>query len=162
MNNTSYVDLIATAITAINTLQRMSADERVKFLRDNSPIPPNVSLGDGNHILTTKDGLQAIYDIGIKWRAENSDRKEKITLKRMSQISDEVFGDALANDELSNKNYEAISKILKDRFDKRLSAIQNIVVHSFPCLATYSQTLASANLISVASNFCLASIGLFT
>jgi len=138
VNEASFVDLIKTAVDAIETIKAMPEEERKAFLRASGPIPPNVSLGDGDRVWTTQEGLSAIYAFGRKWRAESTDRKHRISEDLITQFAEEAFGDAIAAGKLnSGTDPEAARIDLKQRLEARLVAIGRDVEHSFPCHVFY-------------------------
>ena len=85
-------------------------------------------------VFTTRQGLQAIHELGLRWRSESQHRKRRLSPARTRILAVEVFGEALEAGMLYNKHdLGKARKDLERRLDARLDAAAHQLFHYFPC-----------------------------
>jgi enamine deaminase RidA (YjgF/YER057c/UK114 family) len=132
MNDRTLDDLLEAALEPIMELQAKSEDEQAEWLKGLPWLPASIPLGDGRQIFTTEDGLKALHDFGLRWRAE-SDLKLAIGAQEAAQLAVNAFGELLAGVGLSDFEADiSLKKSLKDLLHKRLQALTGTLAHYFP------------------------------
>jgi hypothetical protein len=132
--NRKLDDIIDHAVTAVRDLQSKTADERRAWLKTLKSLPPNIPLGDGRFVLTTQSGIDALYEFGKRWRAEDPARREAIDEAEAAKLAVHVFGRILAGVDIAHyPDDTSLKKVLKDQLEIRLSTVAFATRHYMPC-----------------------------
>lgn len=134
MSQSSYEALMQTALQEIERVQNYSRDEDLAFRRANGLFPPNFPDGEGQAYFTTKEGAEAVRQIGLRWRAESKDRQRRLNEERTEKIVRDVMGEALSSTLWDKRTDPRAAWIdIRDRLEERLLQISRDIEHSFPC-----------------------------
>jgi hypothetical protein len=133
------------ACAAIQEVQDYSKEERRLYMADF--LPPSIPTGDGKHILTTRAGMKAIFDIAKLWRSQSAVTKDRISEERIGQLAVREFGQMLFDNKLEfwTDTEAAVSQFML-RLQDRLNAAFHDVDHYFPCHVIASVEVASFDL----------------
>jgi len=144
MNSLPHTYLWNAACAAIMEVQKHSKEDRDHYMQ--SGLPPSIPTGDGKQVLTTQEGINAIWALSEAWRSEQSDRKARITQQGMGQLAVREFGQMLAENGFTfwTDTDEAIRQF-KVRLEGRLGAAFRDVEHYFPCHMIESKEAISFN-----------------
>lgn len=134
MSQPSYEALMQTVFREVERVQNYSREERLAYMRASGLVPPNFPDGKGQFFFTTKEGTDALRQIGLLWRSESKDRQRRLNEEHAQKLSAEVMGEALAEGlwEKRNDPRSAWTE-LRGRFEARLLQASRDIEHSFPC-----------------------------
>lgn len=134
MSTQSPAQLVKIAVSEMEKLQALDEASRAAYLKTAGIIPPNVPIGDGNFVLTTRDGLKAVHDLASAWRAGSPSAKQNLTPAAAAAWTLHEFGTQFAAGAFAQlTDYTAAAAELRKRLDLRLSTGVREVVYSFPC-----------------------------
>lgn len=134
MTQQSPLKLLETALAGVAEVQALDAKTRETFLKQCGPIPPNVPLADGSSVLTTTEGLDAVYQFGRVWRSLSTSARQDITKTTASTWALKTFGELIgAEGSVLQIDPKAAAAHLQQQLDARLASLSRDIVHSFPC-----------------------------
>lgn len=144
MSSRPHTDLWNAACAAIQEVQKHSKEDLDHYMQ--SGLPPTIPTGEGRQVLTTQEGINAIWALSEAWRSEQSDRKARITQQGIGQLAVREFGQMLAENGFAfwTDTDEAIRQF-KGRLQERLGAAFRDVDHYFPCHMIESKEAISFN-----------------
>jgi hypothetical protein len=123
-----------TALQEIEKVQNYSRDEDLAYRRASGLISPNFPDGKGKFYSTTKEGADAVRQIGLRWRSESKDRQRRLNEESAEKIVREVMGEALASTLWDKRNEPRAAWMdIRDRLEARLQQVSRDIEHSFPC-----------------------------
>jgi hypothetical protein len=134
MSTLSPAQLVEKAVNAIRKLQASDQASIAAYLKTTGIDPPNVPVGNGSFVLTTYEGLKAVYDLASAWRAESLEAKQNLTPATAVAWMLHEFGAQFAAGKFTHlKDYSAAARRLNEQLDIRLGNGVREVVYSFPC-----------------------------
>lgn len=130
----SPAQLVETAVNEIGRLQALDKASTATYLRTAGIFPPNVPVGDGKFVLTSREGLQAIYELASAWRSGSLDAKQHLTPSAADAWMLHEFGTQLTAGAFAHlTDYSGAAANLSKQLDLRLATGVREVVYSFPC-----------------------------
>jgi hypothetical protein len=134
MSTQSPAQLLETALKEIEKLQAYDEASRAAYLKTTEIVPPNVPVGNGYFVLTTREGLKAIHDLADTWRAGSTNAKHGLTPAAAVDWMLHEFGAQFTAGALAHlTDYPAAAAKLSKQLDLRLGTGVRKVVYSFPC-----------------------------
>lgn len=134
MSTQSPAQLVETAVNEIEKLQAFDEASRAAYLKTTGIVPPNVPVGGGKFVLTTREGLKAVHELASAWRAGSLNAKQNLTSVAATAWMLHEFGTKFAAGAFANlTDYSAAAAKLSKQLDLRLRTGVREVVFSFPC-----------------------------
>ena len=88
-------ELIDTANRETKGIQVMSPEEQRAWIAAQPFIPPNIPVGGGSFIFTTKEGLAALREFGERWRLEKPERQRLLGGDKAMDLAVQAYGELL-------------------------------------------------------------------
>ena len=130
----TFDELFKTAIDETRRVQNMPPDEYTAWRRNFTLLPPSISLGDGSHIDTTMEALNAIGEIGLLWLKNTPSAHAVISAEELRALSISIFGQVIGGK--YKDRFEAdpkFKRVFKSILSERITALSTTTMHYFPC-----------------------------
>lgn len=134
MKNVGYKTLISYTLSEIEKVRELNVAELAKQFPQHGVFPPILPIGNAQFVNITPEGDQAIAAMGKLWRAQDSQRQQRIDESACIQLATKAFGEVFCR--RGSNTQDCASEVKIDflrRLEELYSAATRTADHSFFC-----------------------------